>query len=739
MQFVPSDFTKFVIATDGGIFLSENIDTVRGKPSYRNLNNNYNVTQFYSCAMHPEAGSNYYLAGSQDNGTQGFFYEGINSTERIRGGDGGFCHIDQLDPDIQIASFIYSDYSITGTNWNSFWRIKLGNKSGKFINPTDYDSETKRLYCSYDADTLVRIDEIGTKNKVNMIPLALDSGEISAVLVHPTINNQVWIGASRTFYKDKDISKGRPIILKIDSAHSENPVISDLSIPGLSLAVYIRSIDASIMTPDRILVTLSNYGVNSVWLTNNGGITWENKEGDLPDIPIRWGIFNPKNDRSVLLGTELGVLLTDDISSTSVKWKSGNEKLANTRVDMLQYRSSDNQIAAATHGRGLFTTNSLNKTNIHFAVEEFIYQESSISGISNDCMDPTDTVLIPILLSEPQIDTTYVKFSIEGESELNQDFFIDSTLKINPGIITGWMMLIINNDQLQEIDENTQITMSFDETKFGSSNNSFILTLEDDEKNPYLIPEATSKEHDFSAQQLIPENSIWYFSPQENVFKFSITSVQSLGCMKVEHSTPSNPETVKKALKGYAVGEKWTRVKPEEEHKKYGLEIYYSAKEISKFQTPLENLNLVKSHTFSESIDTAELEILKDVERIQVNDSMYAFIIQTIGNGSFTLTNSPSLDSISTKVVANKVDITHSIYPNPSFGELIVNFEEKRIDNFSVKLLSLSGAEIPITYSQSILNNLNITIINKHYGLAILQFYSENRIIGYGKVLILKN
>ena len=42
----------------------------------------------------------------------------------------------------------------------------------------------------------------------------------------------------------------------------------------------------------KFFVTFHNYGVVSVWYTSNGGVSWQNKEGDLPDIPTKTIITN---------------------------------------------------------------------------------------------------------------------------------------------------------------------------------------------------------------------------------------------------------------------------------------------------------------------------------------------------------------------------------------------------------------------------------------------------------------
>src|SRR5690606_13120969 len=54
---------------------------------------------------------------------------------------------------------------------------------------------------------------------------------------------------------------------------------------------------------------------------------------------------------------ELGVWSTDDLDGVNTQWwPTNNFGLANVRVDMLQYRPSDHLVAAATHGRGMYST-----------------------------------------------------------------------------------------------------------------------------------------------------------------------------------------------------------------------------------------------------------------------------------------------------------------------------------------------------------------------------------------------
>ena len=79
-------------------------------------------------------------------------------------------------------------------------------------------------------------------------------------------------------------------------------------------------------------------------------------EGTLPDIPVRWALFDPRGTTRVLLATEMAVYSTDKLNVSSTVWNSVSNGPINTRVDMLRYRTSDKLVAAVTHGRGLFTS-----------------------------------------------------------------------------------------------------------------------------------------------------------------------------------------------------------------------------------------------------------------------------------------------------------------------------------------------------------------------------------------------
>lgn len=339
LLFYPGSSDTLVNGNDGGVYITKNAQS--SPPTWSAVNGGFNVTQFYAGAIHPTALSHYFLTGSQDNGSQRFQAVGINSTDEVTGGDGGYCHIDQLTPDTQITAYTYDQIRIST---NGFTSYTTDNEStGNFINASDYDSDNKILYSAHNADTIYRRSGIGgTITGTKLGTSTMGSSQASAILVSTHNSETVWVGTEG----------GR--VVRIYNANG-TPTYSNMSTGLPSGTVSCIAMDHK--DSNHLLVTYSNYGLTSVWESTDYGSSWSSVEGDLPDMPVRWALFSPIGGDSVMLATEVGVWSTTNLNSAgTTNWNATNTGLANCRVDMLQYRASDSLVMAATHGRGVYTT-----------------------------------------------------------------------------------------------------------------------------------------------------------------------------------------------------------------------------------------------------------------------------------------------------------------------------------------------------------------------------------------------
>lgn len=475
ITFRPGSSTTALFGTDGGVYYTINANNSPSKPTFAAKNSGYNVTQFYACAVHPTAGSNYFLAGAQDNGTQKFNSAGIASTTSASGGDGGFCHIDQDNPNYQITSYTNNNFYFSTNGGASF--SSQSYSGGSFINPTDYDNTANILYAGNASSQYRTVSGIGGALSSATVSVANIGGTISHVRVSPNVANRVYFGTTN----------GR--VVRVDDAHLATPTSSTVLRTGSGA---ISCVEVQVGNEDHILFTISNYGQNSVFETTNGTNatpTWTSVEGNLPDMPVWWALFNPYNSDQALIATELGVWSTGDLNGSSTNWGATNGGLANVRVDMLQYRSSDDLVAAATHGRGLFTTTSLATSKASFTGTSTASNENNVTtGIASSCKRYT-VAQIPVTLTKlPSSGTVEISFSVNGASTavLGEDFVIPvSTMSFSASDpITKYFEVYVVNDGMIESGETVVIDLDVISGGFDGSILTHTLTINDNDINP---------------------------------------------------------------------------------------------------------------------------------------------------------------------------------------------------------------------------------------------------------------
>lgn len=419
--FFPGSSTEAVWGTDGGVYYSKTSLPIYG-PSFFNKNKGYNTTQFYSVALHPHAGVDFLLGGTQDNGTHSLSVTGISKGQIVAGGDGGYCHIDQEDPNFQFASYTNNNF-LRSTNGGISFQAMPVNRTGFFINPSDYDNQAHHLYSVLDYGRYLRWTDARTSQQFDEVDLQLDIS-ISAITCDPHVNNRVWFAGSHQ-------------LLYADQAHTNNPSTHLIDLPDeINIIAHINNIAVDPEDGDHLLISITNYGQPSVWEVKNattGNPEWYNLDSNLPDIPVRWAIFNPANSDQALLATEMGVWTTDNINGQNTDWAPSNNGLAKVRVDMLQYRQSDNTIVAGTHGRGIFTT-QIQDTNIQELEVSFNQPISFANEIvqveTGDCQESYIELSVPITINEFPIQPIIVSLELNENSTTTpqRDFDLENSI-----------------------------------------------------------------------------------------------------------------------------------------------------------------------------------------------------------------------------------------------------------------------------------------------------------------------
>ena len=369
IQYIGGSSDEVLIATDGGLFSSFDMsltDQITGEtssaqyPTFNNPNKGLTTTQYYTVALHPEEGRYEALAGTQDNGTIRTQQGKSDLTSMVSGGDGAYVFYDEDNPSLYITSVYANRYYVHIGNTTHF----INAASGLFVNPADYDSRSNRLYAnmaqsSYGGlleglaeryyDTLLMIDVNTVLSNPDNPNSYISTIPLKAGITQPFTGLKLSPHASAN---NAELIAGTVLgqVYRITGL-PDSPVVERIDNDQIPVG-YISSVDIG-WNDQTILVTISNYGVESVWYTNDGGENWQDLERNLPDIPVRYGLFNPYDDHKILLATEVGGWGLEDLTNSEMDWIQ-YDGMPMIRVDMLDIRKSDSVVAAATHGSGLY-------------------------------------------------------------------------------------------------------------------------------------------------------------------------------------------------------------------------------------------------------------------------------------------------------------------------------------------------------------------------------------------------
>lgn len=369
--FSPANPNVYYSANDGG--LQKALDITLPTMVWTSLNNGYNVTQFYSVAIPPDAGSNLILAGAQDNGSRLGNAPGASAWGLAFGGDGTIVEVSPQSQDRLYTQ--YQNGFMQRMQWDgsdirditpefSFNRL--------FVNPIVLDPNNPALL--YYAGAGPNQNAVTGIWRNNNAPLAdtltgwtevpgTNFGEgfgysrrISALGISTANSaNVLYFGTTDGYVRRASNVNGVPSV-----NHVPPPA------PGVGTATggFVRCIAVDPTNSNNALAVYGNYNYPSLWYTTNGGASWTDVEGNLAGATgpsIRWAtIFYYDGQPQVFLGTSIGVLSTNALAGGGTVWSQEAEvEIGNVLIAWMDYRPSDHTLAVATHGRGVFTTRFL--------------------------------------------------------------------------------------------------------------------------------------------------------------------------------------------------------------------------------------------------------------------------------------------------------------------------------------------------------------------------------------------
>ena len=327
------DPNRLWIGSDGGIWRSDD-----SAATFRNMNANINITQFYDIAVHPED-ANIIFGGAQDNSSSGRRTSLLwNLT--YASGDGFMNAFDQNDPAIvfqtsypsgQLPSIVRSVVGGSPGSFQSMPRAGLA-ASGNFDWVTPLATAGSQLFVA--SDVLYRTSTTGS----SWTSISGNLGSSVVVITPQTLGTltPTYVGTS----------SGK--IWSSADAGIPAPVFSDVT--GNYPGGRVSDVAMDRVDPQRVFITRAGFGAARLYRSTSGGTNWLAVGAGLPNVPANAVAIDPLNSLRIFVATDIGVYESTDNGDNFLPFSAGLP-LGIVVVD-LEIDDYPHVLTAGTYSRG---------------------------------------------------------------------------------------------------------------------------------------------------------------------------------------------------------------------------------------------------------------------------------------------------------------------------------------------------------------------------------------------------
>ncbi len=344
----PIDPDIVYFTNDGGVFRSlDNGETFEG------VNGGYATTQFYngfSCAWND---SNLAIGGLQDNST--VVYEGTAAWRRVIGADGCWTAIDQQNHNIMYGE----------TQWLGIRKSLLRGRENGWVPVTNGISFSSTDEVSFAAPYILssvdpQVLYAGTNRVFKSTDGAsswlatnggrvLDGNPLLSLAMSATNTDTVYAGTS-------PITTGAHVFRTINGGLTWEDITGDL--PDR----YPMDITVDPTNSRNVYVVFSGFGTSHLFKSNDAGLSWIDIGADLPDVPSSAITVDPLFPEQIYFGNDLGVYVSLDGGGSWQEWREGLPSAV--LVMDLTISPSNRKLRVATHGNGVWERALLDDSDV---------------------------------------------------------------------------------------------------------------------------------------------------------------------------------------------------------------------------------------------------------------------------------------------------------------------------------------------------------------------------------------
>ncbi len=413
----PSNPQVMYAACDGGVFKTMNC--LADSVVWEYISDNLVTTQFYWVGIdHAGDADDFVIGGCQDNAI--YYHDSYfpsSAWKTIMGGDGLTCIVADNKTYAVISVYNGNIFSLTFDEdlniENEIYQTPDVVENGDFIFYTHFiiDRAGNKTFYMAAKNRILRKDD--------MEAAAYDTSLVNTGwqwLDNTGLSDDEFITAINTSREPPNIlyygsHNGR--VFRMDNAHTGNPAATEITSDLFPGNGYVGYIEVDGQDANNIFVVFSNYNVQSIFHSADGGETWTHQSGNLEEHPHGTGggpsvrcvkMLHYDDGVAYFAATSAGLFSTYELNGNQTIWvQEGADVIGNIIVDNIDTRETDGWIVVATQGNGVFSS---------------IFEPSGIkSPISSD------RIILKQNYPNPCFEETTISFTISDACDIQLELY----------------------------------------------------------------------------------------------------------------------------------------------------------------------------------------------------------------------------------------------------------------------------------------------------------------------------
>jgi hypothetical protein len=331
---------------DGGLY-----KTANNGLTWTNLSNGLGISQIYRIGI-SATNADRVVAGLQDNSTKKM----INGTwsEAVPTGDGFESIVDYNNSNIMYTSSYYGNLMKStngGINWMTITQSNGtgADERGAWLTPYIMHPTTSTTLLMGKNQVYQTLNGGTTWAQLAALPV-VSGQQVSAMAYAPSDPQTIYVATSA--------ASGNRVYKTIDGGITWTQIVgTNITNAGTgtsTLTQFISGLAVNPTNPQQLWITQTGYTTGSkVWTSADGGTTWSNFSGTLPNVPANCIVYQNGTKDGLYVGTDIGVFYRDKSEMDWVPYQNG---LPNVVVNELEISYTGNKLWAATYGRGLWNS-----------------------------------------------------------------------------------------------------------------------------------------------------------------------------------------------------------------------------------------------------------------------------------------------------------------------------------------------------------------------------------------------